>query len=283
MQLDQRGMPNDFPIRFTDVDGDSRAVCLLRDADDLTSLNLTADQQAKLEVVSDERREFQHAAAVERILNLLDDELFFTSEQRDQLRKLIPGRINLDRTCYSLRPQSYYLSQLDVRPLLRSGPQLDLLSEIQRKRAADISDANSLRYSRNQCLIFRTNEGMHTWHDRLKVEAREEFQHLQTAVAVRESFIHSGCSLSDSDRRHLLVAGKGAIDEVVTEWKETSSNQLQRHIDQAARFRGNIAFAIQLAEVSAIDTNELWVQTVASVAPDADSLFKTRARGSTQS
>lgn len=276
MRMNQ-GLTDFFPIRMTSDNGAADKLDVTRFPKNIPSVKLSKEQQAKLDNAAAKRRKFQADAALGRVLNLIDRELFLTATQRAELGPAIRSRNSLTAQCYAFHPQNYYFQQTSVLPFIQAGPHLKMLNEAQQTRAADMSQQNGGSYNNERYILFQSNEGVDTWQDKLSEASKNQKKRLQRACAVRVAFYKSEHELPEKQARRLVVAGKGTVDEVVAAWKTQSRKQLKSFEDQAMRARGgNFSFGLNVADIHKIEQAGLWKTTLTSIAPDFASASSDR-------
>jgi hypothetical protein len=133
-------------------------------------------------------------------------------------------------------------------------------------------------YNSEQYILFQSTEGIDTWQDKLTEVTVEQRKRLARAVDVRVAFHGLSQSLSEQEIHYLRVAGKGAVEEVITAWKELSRRQLKSYEDQVMRFNGNFSFGLSVADVEKLEVNDIWKHAVESLTTqDTDALARRDA------
>ena len=258
-----------FPIKFTIRYGTAQSLDLTRHYKKIQDI-LSEEQLAKLKKASSERRSFQIEAMVNRVLNMLDEELYLSKQQREEMFEPLKRRLNgMESSSFSFHGQSYYYQQQSIGFLLQRGDHLKGLNEPQRHRAKDLASmSNNNSYNTEQYILFQSNEGTDGWYKKLATSAKEQRQRVYRACAVRSAFYMSEWSLPEPASRHLTVAGKGIADRVIAEWKKTIERQLKTYEEQAGRFGGNFSFSMQVVDLNQIETNDLWKHTIDRLKPE---------------
>lgn len=269
-----RGYVDHFAITFTDTDGAARKVDLLHFEKLLAETDLTPEQAVRLAAAAKERREFHQSATLGHILNILDAELYFTAGQRTAIGDAAREKIQLNSACYALRPMNYYFQQTPITPLLKRGNHLNVLSEAQKRRATDLSATNT--DNAEQYVSFQSNEGIDLWQDTLRNAIKAQRERLTRAVAVRVDFHQALNEMSDSDARHLQVAGKGATDAAIARWKTTSRQQLKTFEQHAMGAIGNFSFSLQVPNVDQIDADGIWKHSMEQLVPKSTDQLNLR-------
>ena len=277
-QRNNRALSDYFPIKFTNVNGASRAADLTRYQQKIADAGLSDEQRSRLTDAVKERTQFQQDASLGYILNLLDAELFLTSQQRETMARTMRSRITLDAACYSFQPQNYYFQQTSLVPLVQGGNHLDELNAAQKLRAADLASiGRSGSYNIEQYILFQSQDGVDTWSEKLDEAITEQKSRLRRAINVRVSFQEASHGLSESQTHHLEVAGKGAVDDLMEQWKKTTRKQLKSYEDQMGRFNGgNFAFAVSVPDVHKLERDEVWTHAVEALTPDSSDTLAER-------
>ncbi|APZ92315.1 hypothetical protein [Fuerstiella marisgermanici] len=262
-----------FPVKFTLAMGTAEQLDLTRQQRKLNGL-LNDEQLDRLSAAADERRAFHLHATVERVLNMLDEELYLTAAQRKEMYQPLRERLDgMEGSSFAFTPQSYYYKQQSLAFLLRRGDHLKCLNAAQRARAKDFSDAaasqNNNGVSNEQYLYFSSSEGMHTWGDKLLEASKIQRERISRACAVRAAYGQAEWGLSDEDARHLEIAGKGVAENLIEDWKKTTRQRLKTYEDQAGRFGGNFSFGVSVPDLNLIESDALWKHTVESLLPVA--------------
>lgn len=273
-----------FVIKFTDTDGAARRLDFTRHAHKLQEVNLAEAQKRTLEELTAERKAFFESAALGQLMNLLDAELFFAPEQRVEFSDGLRSTVNLDVTGFAFTTSTYYFNQRIAGPLVQRGKFLNVLEDSQRRRLADITNAKNSSSSGRQYLLFSTSDGVDAWQEKLVTSIKEQRERLMRAIAVRVDFHRTQCNLSDETAHRLMVAGKGASDVVIAEWKRTSRTQLKGYEQQAAQWvgRGNMSFAVNLPNIQTLAANDIWTHSIESAVPEASDQLTERNRLRTQ-
>ncbi|MEQ9411023.1 MAG: hypothetical protein RIK87_25150 [Fuerstiella sp.] len=259
-----------FPIKFTVRSGTAEQLDLARRPQKLKSI-LTEDQLTALQDAEQERRAFQFEAMVGYVLNLLDDELYLTAKQRQDMREPLAGELRgKENTSFSMFAQSYYYPQSSITFLLQEGDHLQFLNDAQKNRASDFSNIGRNGGSNNseQYIMFESSEGTDGWYRKLKESAETQRARIQRACEVRVAYYQQICRLPDDRANHLRVAGKGVTDQLIRDWKKTTSRQLKNYEQQVGLFNGNFSFSMQVANQSQIDSHDLWKHTLESLSPE---------------
>jgi hypothetical protein len=286
-QLNQQ-LSDYFPICFTAANGAAREIDvvphqshqsknreldLFPDDRQVKNIQLTPEQRQQLLRAIEARFEFREQASLQHVLNLLDAELYLTADQRQQMGEGIAGMIDRDASCFSFQPTTYYFPQTSIARTIKPGPHLQVLTEAQQDRAKDLASMGSGSYNSEQYILFQSTEGVDTWQDKLTEASTEQRKRLTRAMDVRVAFHGLSQALSDQEIRHLRVAGKGAVEEVLAAWKEQSRRQLKSYEDQVVRFNGNFSFGLNVADVYQLESNSIWKHAVESLTQnDTDAL-----------
>ncbi len=261
----QQPLHDTFPVKFTIRYGTAQDLDVTRKLRKLTEI-LSEDQLDRLSAAAEERTAFHLDATVERVLNLLDEQLFLTAAQREEmfpsLRETLDG---MESSSFTFTPQSYYYKQTAVSFLLRRGDHLKCLNDAQRTRAKDFQGTTAnpdYGVGSEQYLMFSSSEGMNTWHEKLQEACVAQRKRVDRACAVRAAYAMAELGLSEDDARHLKVAGKGVAENLVSAWKKTTRQQLKTYEEQAGRFGGNFSFSMQMPDLNKIETDPIWEHTL---------------------
>ena len=267
-----------FPIKFTLPSGAADEVDwvrFLKPIDSLRSL-LTSEQTETLSVALAERRQFQLDCMIDQIINIMDGELFLTLEQREHFRTTLPSRVeDLRGESLSLFPQTYFYKQSSIATLMQKGAHLNVLTDIQERRAQDFSatGGNSTQFVNRQHIRFSSNESAEQWHDRLKQDASNQRDRVHLACAVRADYHRAVDNLSESQTKHLLVAARGVTEDIVRAWRKQTQKTLKtydEHLAVRGRFGGTFSFSVRSVDLALIDRNPIWQHTLAKFSNGAD-------------
>ncbi len=260
-----------FPIKFTIRYGTAQSLDMTRHYKKLNDL-LTEDQMARLKKATSQRRDVQIEAMVNRVLNMLDEELYLSRKQREEMFEPLKKRLTgMESSSFSFHGQSHYYQQQSIAFLLQRGDHLKGLNDAQRRRAKDLASmANNNSYNAEQYILFNSNDGTDGWYRKLEESAKEQRERVYRACAVRSEFYLAEWDLPEKATRHLTVAGKGIADSVIVDWKKTVRQQLKAYEEQAGRFGGNFSFSMQVVDLKKIETNKLWLHTVDRLNPNKD-------------
>lgn len=259
-----------FPVKFTMRYGRAQDVDLVRNSRKLKDI-LTEEQLSKLKTAAAERTSFHVEATLDRVLNLMDEELYLTKAQREAMREPLKRRLNgMESASFSLSAQTYYIKQTPISFLLQRGDHLKLMNEPQQRRAKDFSTSNSgSSYSTEQYVSFQSRES-DQWHDKLDQAGAQQRGRVSRACAVRAAFYQAEMGLDEQGSRRLMIAGKGIADRLIADWKKATRKQLKMYEDQAARFGGNFGFSVNVANIQQIEQDELWLHTVKRLTEEAN-------------
>lgn len=251
-----------FPVKFTMRYGVAQNVDLVRQPRKLSDI-LTEEQLGKLKEAAAERRAIHVNAMLDRVTNLLDEELYLTKSQREQIREPLRRSLRgMEDASYSMSSQSYYYKQTPISTLLQRGEHLKVLNEAQQRRARDFSSpAGGSTYSSEQYLSFQSQES-DKWPQKLDDASRSQRERVHRACAVRAAFFQEEMGLGEEESRHLMVAGKGIADRLIADWKKKTRQQLKAYEEQAARFGGSFGFSVHVANIQEIEESEIWKHTV---------------------
>ena len=252
-----------FPVKFTLRYGLADEMDLSRNPKRLQNI-LTEEQLKLLKAGAAERRAFHIDATVSRVLNILDEHLYFTSRQREELFPLLQKRLTgLEHASFSIYGYSGYYKQTSVATLLKRGTHLEQFNDAQRARARDFEGFETYGYyNLEQYISFSSQDGVDGWYDKLDESCQVQRSRVHRACAVRTSFMQEEQGLSDRGARYLTVASKGVADKLVGDWKKSTRQQLRTYEEQAGRFGGNFSFSMQVVDLDQIEKHQMWKHTI---------------------
>jgi len=267
----QQYFPATFPITFTLPSATDHSPALATNfakkiVVSLQKHVLTTDQSQRLESALQERESFQNQAFVESVVSTIDEELFLSKSQREQLRQqLSQEKTPLSHPLYSFQPQSYYLPYEPITKLMSSASGESILNSVQKKRLQDLkgADANS------QHVIFQSSTGIDGWYEQMNEVGLQQRGKFLRAAAVRVAWFEKELQLSGEQVEYLSTASKGAAIRAVEDWKESTQQTLDHMEQQMAQMGGNFGFGAQNIDTRAIEKNEVWADAVKVVAGSA--------------
>lgn len=228
---------------------------------------LTPEQYERWEPASDERIKHLQRAQMGRFINLVDEELFLTIEQRDGIEGVLEESFYRDDALnlYALIVQSYYLNYQPAGALLQRIPD-GILNDAQTDRLKDLTSTQNYGTDSETYITFMSNEGFDTWQKKLDEALQKQNSRLLRAANVRVEYLADQFNLSESKRRRLATAAKGVVIYELQKWKETNKAQLKTWEEQAAQNPGlNFGWSLMAPQTSQIDSNELWQQACQEV------------------
>lgn len=258
-----------FPVKFTLRYGGAESVDVSRHRADLQPV-LSDDQFQKLQQAAQERRDFHLDAVTDRVLNLMDEQLFLSGDQRRQMRAPLKKRLQgMESTSFSLQGQSYYYPQQSIAFLLQRGTHLQALSERQMRRAKELAEiSKSQNFNSEQYIMFESASGPEQWQKQLEEQADRQRDRIRQSCAVRAEFFGTEWQLSERSIRMMDIAAKGVADRIVASWKKSTRATLKSYEEQAGAFGGNFSFSMRVADLNQIDRDPLWTHTVKRIRPD---------------
>ena len=222
-------------------------------------------QKPVFDAAVNERREFHNAAFREYVVALFDQELFLTSEQRQQMLEQFSAEGKITSPFYAFAQQTYYLPYKSLSDVLKVG-KAKFLDERQKERLKDLTWSNG--NGNENYIMFQAAEGPEQWAETVKnsvVRQREVYSH---ATAVRIGYFEQTLKLTPEQAAYLTVAGKGAATDAIGEWKQTTQStidQMQEHMNQN---RGNFAFSAPNISLEGLDKNEIWTNALSETGAD---------------
>lgn len=260
-----------LPLNFTDADGPARNL-------DRVAME-AVEHSAKLSEATAEREAFYREAALGYVLNLLDEALFLTPDQRKQMRDIVAKKVDLNAACFSVLSQAQarryvqYFQTISVTTAMSPDTMDNVLSPNQKLLAEDLtSDLNIRPY-----FSIKTGDDSETQLEALKSYTATQRLYLNRNLAIQIDFHHSTSGLSDKQVRYLKLAGKGAMDDVMRTWKSNTTKTIERYKTQ--QFAGqNVSVGISAVTIRQLMDNPLWAQTLESVvAKDSKAARNRRA------
>lgn len=245
-----------FPIKGERTAKIDRALKKFLDAKILTDV-----QKQKFDAAMKERAAWQAEQFRSLILQLLDSQLYFSSEQRSQLNETLKETNKIRHPLYTFQPQSYYLPYESIDTLVPTAFRTGALEKPQQQRLKDLGGAND-----NSNMIFQSNEGPEGWERTIKDASERYRKMLILAAEVRIAWYRRELKLSDADVTALQIAAKGATISEITTWKEQAQNTIDQMVQQMARFGGNFAFGTQTLSAQTLDSSDIWQQAIEKIA-----------------
>ncbi len=275
--VQQRGLADYAPVQFTftgavnsTLDGaewDRKVVELLTD-----------DQSQRLSKANDERSQSLRLAQRDRILNIIDTELFFTSEQRPLVAQHIEEKLSLNvNKLYSLTNQTYYLRYESPQSLLNSLPPEGILNPAQKDRWTRVLKGNSSGAQSERYITFMSNDGVDGWYKTLDEALNHQAIRLTQAANVRIEYFTAEFELAEKDVQHLKLAAKGTIIYCMQTWKKSAKQNLQQweeRMNQQQFGNGNFGFSVAVPSTKVIEQHELWTNTLSEIGVDSTASSK---------
>jgi len=274
----QRALGGAFPICFTDSLGP--ATELERDVHQrMNRIALLSEEQSEnLSRAIAEREELRRTAAVGYVLNLFDKELYFTPTQREAIREAVVDQVDLNASSFSMQPRGRpgihnpYFNEASVLDVLVSGKQHEVLSDNQKQLAGDLTAPPTSQ----QHVMISTGDDEETLQENLREIVKFQRQRLTRMLAVRADFYQATHALTDQQVRRLRVAGKGAIKDVLTNWKTNTTATAKRYRDRNQFGGRNVQFGMSVPQVRQVTDNNFWKQTVESVISEDSEAMNVR-------
>lgn len=271
----RNNMPGHMALKFTETGALASRIDALLSRKSLADLPLTDEQKQRLKAAAERRNEHLAKANTGQAVNLIDGQFFLTQQQRQELAGCISNRLDVSRPCFSFTPQTYYFQQQALAPVVSAVEVAALWSPAQKARADALSSTPN-NGNNGQYLMFQMQGGTDDWDEQLQKHMTEQTEKMQTAMQVQVDYFKRLSSLNDQDSFYLQVAAKGAVDAVMTAWKRTTLQQLDRNREAFANRMGNIAFSIQTPRVESTQQNQIWTATLAELSPKNVELSKDR-------
>ncbi|APZ94915.1 hypothetical protein [Fuerstiella marisgermanici] len=258
------------PIRFTMSKGAAKDVKLKVDDKELRSILSTA----QLDKLSKElrARKVAHAnATIGHAVNVLDDELFLTNEQRRAVAEYYRKSTDSEFAAYSLFPSDRYYKQLSPIELLAKPDWPNILSTAQQQRATDFVEATkkSLSINTEMQMSFEPAASVADWLENLNKYGKEQHRRVQRALKVRAEYWSHEWHLPDDSAKKLLVASKGVADQLVATWKTKARAHLEQLELEPERVIAT-SMSMPVVNLRTVDDVELWKHTLKSVKPKGE-------------
>ncbi|WP_417848440.1 hypothetical protein [Thalassoglobus sp.] len=267
----QRGFADYFPIRFI-TDGAATLQFEGNDWDLKVRDILTQPQNEKLEAAKRKRVDQLTLSQRDRVINLLDAELYFTTDQRKVIEEHLEGRLSRKRLkLYSLNPQNYYLQYESPVPLL-SNLSDGALSEIQNKRLDHVRNNSSSGPNSEKYITFMSNLGVDGWYKLLDESTDSQKDRLTEMAEVRIHYFKNEFDLDEQQLRHLRIAAKGTVVYCMQDWKASTKRNLEQweeRMQQQQFGNGNFGFSVSTPSSSSVEQHQLWRNTLSEMGIDS--------------
>ncbi len=271
------GFADYAPVQFTFQDGAAKSTFAGSEWYVEIEKILTDDQEERLATANEKRTASICAAQKDRIVNILDEELFFTSRQRPIVAKQVEERLSSDNdTLYSLTNQTYYLKYKSPQNIL-SGSILDVLSPAQRDRWERVQKGHQSGARSERYITFMSNEGVDGWYKALDESLKQQAIRLTQAANVRIEYYAEEFKLSDKDVHHLKLAAKGTIIYCMQTWKKSAKmnlKQWEERMNQQQFGNGNFGFSVAVPSTKVIEQHDLWKNTLSEMGVDSTASTK---------
>lgn len=241
------------PLRFTSNTGCANQLRGYRWDKHLRDI-LTDEQRTTYKEAIQQRQQVLRQQLLESIVAQIDEELYLTSKQRDRLLQELDSRMpDVRSQLYTIRQQSYYLSQTSLSPTLQRLPD-EFLTKAQQQRLKDLANSNqqSERY-----VMFSTGDSNESWAKQLSNAVENQKDRMQRVAMVRLDYMAQEYGLSERDTHILQVAAKGTAIKCLQKWKKQTQSQLANW-EQHRRAGQNFSFAVNVPQMSEFDNHELW-------------------------
>ncbi|MBT5017725.1 MAG: hypothetical protein HON04_03170 [Planctomicrobium sp.] len=277
-QRNQNGFPDYAPVRFT-IDGAAAKNFSGTAWDRKIEEVLTPEQIANFEKAQNERGTSIVDAQRAWVLNLLDQELYFTSEQREVVSEQLEKRLSLKSSqLYSLSNQNYYLKYQQPHTLLTTLPD-DVLNDPQKARLKRVKGGNVNGPASERYITFMSNDGVDGWYDTLEKAIDEQGQRLRGMADLQIRYYEKEYHLDQEGVDHLRLAAKGTALYCLASWKEstkTNLRQWEERMQQQQFGNGNFGFSISVPNVNSIGQHQLWRNAVEALSVDSSKIATER-------
>ena len=239
---------------------------------------LNERQQARLLEATRERQQWIRSANLGHVVGVVDDLVMLRERQRDLMITAIRQVADKDRRkLFELDTGLFrFPDEKSVLPssqlyVFLSGPPRDLLDSGQKF----ILDGHSTR--------SKMVRGRHTTRVPLPINAADELQMKRDIVAFlnmhrvdfarivneRVAGLAESLALTDSQKRHLVVAGKGATKRCLVRWRSENIEKLQQMAEQVQRLGradfGTLKISVRGPSVHALEDELVWQYAIAKI------------------
>lgn len=275
----QHGFSDYAPVKFT-IDGAASSLFSGTTWTRKIEKILTPEQIEAMQQAEAERRNFQLAAKRAWILSLLDQELYFTADQRKAVAQHLEKRLNERNRSqlYSLTNQNYYLQYQQPHSLLKTMPN-DVLSEAQHTRLERVSNGNVNGPASERYITFMSNDGVDSWYEALDKAIDEQGKRLRGMADLQIEYFQNEYDLDQASIDHLALAAKGASLYRLSDWKKGTKQNLrewEERMQQQQFGNGNFGFSVSVPAANCIEEHQLWRNAVKSLAVDTTEISSDR-------
>lgn len=226
---------------------------------------LTEEQTQRLGRALSEREVFRNQAYLSYIIAIIDDELFLTSGQREDLHSQLTRRlITLYHPLYAFSPQTDYMPYKSVSTILWVSEGKSFWEPSQEKRLHDLNQDQQ----GSQYLVIRSASGPEESERQITSVGQQQRDIFLRAAAVRVSYYENELQLSEEQADHLRIASKGAATVALADWKGKAQQAVDQMEQRATQLPGNariVSFAVASIDINSLDQNEIWADAVSSV------------------
>lgn len=274
--------PDLAPVYFTGLGGPARdlqaASLRIANADGL----LSEDQRRSLDGFLEDRIQYRQRAALEYVLNLLDNELFLTGGQKPKLARVIQATVHPVATGFI--PKSGFDTQLSLADVVPPAAVCTFLTDLQQQRLSDVAEEAAGRARRGGFgagpstrpgfVRLQAIDSRKQWSVQLRSTFDGQKERLLRIMELQTVYCQTEGQLKKTDADHLRVAAKGVIEEVLPAWESRLLERMQG-FQEVAGGRNEVYW---LREMSSHDPekNELWKQTLSSLVPFDSVLVQSR-------
>ncbi|MEZ6121993.1 MAG: hypothetical protein R3C49_02315 [Planctomycetaceae bacterium] len=271
--------PSPAPICFQDTMGPVQP--LLAEYSRFIQSNevLSPEQSRILSAALDDRTQYRRQAALEYIASLLDDELFLTVDQKDQLTVVLQQNVNLDASCF--HPKLHHSAGLTSSTVPVSPQDYPFLTELQQQRleglaVESITTGGGFGGSPTLPTHVRitTQESPEEWSQKLRDSFEAQRERLFPVLELPVQYYRTHGLISDGDAHRLRVAAKGVVDEVLQSWEARQLSNMTR-FRNAAGVRNEVYYLRQIMPDD-LENSELWKETLLSVLPSTSEPVQRR-------
>jgi len=251
-----RYLPESSPILFNAATGPAGKFLTDLKKEISQEKILTDDQKIVLEDAVQNRAQWRHRCYSDELINLVDDQLYFTPAQREKISADFAEQKPLrTHALYAFHNYNYYIPYEPATQQLKHFEKH--LTASQEKRLDDLEQINPSSH-----ITFNGADGIDQWYVTLDEETNRQQEKFRAAIDVRVSFYQSQNEIPQPDQRTLQVAGKGTTQKILSQWRETTLQTLRQYEDMQRQNNQNFSFGLQYPEVQNLEADPLWTHTI---------------------
>jgi len=244
---------------------------------------LNDQQQARWLKVTSERQEWIRTANLGYLVEVVDDFVFLSDRQRVTVAESIRQMTDNDRSkqkeleigLFRFQVQKSILPQAKLYRFL-SGPPRDILSAGQKLILDSYGPRIRMGGGRYTARIPTPVSDDDDTRMRKAFAAFREKHRVNFATSVNErvSALDAAFSLTESQKRHLFVAGKGVTKQCLARWQAAKFEELRQMGQRIRRLAkvgvGSMEMNVQGVSVRALDHEPIWRGAVTEITAKAN-------------